>query len=138
MTKAAAGNSALLADSTTTGSSSGAGSLTLGHWSGPKPNHATFDMRIDHVRHGHVPKRPDCPICQAADPVVRHVKGATEPQPGVLHCDVCGPFEEASDKGEKLLLVMALRVLNKDWKLVLLTQCVSLVHKRAAEVTPAI
>eukprot|EP00971_Amphidinium_carterae_P061388 1215461-Amphidinium_carterae.7 len=62
----------------------------------PKPNHATCDMWMDRV--GHVPKRPDCPICQAADPVVRHVKGATEPQPGVLHCDVCGPFAESGDK----------------------------------------
>eukprot|EP00971_Amphidinium_carterae_P068722 1360754-Amphidinium_carterae.1 len=36
----------------------------------PRPNHATFDIWMDHVRHGHVPKRPDCPICQSAAPVV--------------------------------------------------------------------
>eukprot|EP00971_Amphidinium_carterae_P039388 774204-Amphidinium_carterae.2 len=60
---------------------------------------------------------------------------------GVLHCDVCGPFEEASDKGEKLLSCYSsswLRVSNKDKKLVLLPHFVPLVHKRATEVTPAI
>eukprot|EP00971_Amphidinium_carterae_P211537 4197443-Amphidinium_carterae.2 len=54
----------------------------------------------------------------------------------VTFVDLSGPFEEAGDNGENL--VMALRVLNKDRKLVLLPHCVPLGHKSAAEVTPAI
>eukprot|EP00971_Amphidinium_carterae_P192408 3817929-Amphidinium_carterae.3 len=87
----------------------------------PKPNHATFDLWMDPVLHAHVPKRLDCPVCQAADPAVRHVKGATEPQPGVLHCDVCGPFEDqptAAAFGACVLRPTSSPILTSDlWKI---------------------
>eukprot|EP00971_Amphidinium_carterae_P199562 3960866-Amphidinium_carterae.1 len=102
----------------------------------PRPNHATFEaLTRGWIISEMVTYLRDLTAqCQAANPVVRHVKGATEHQPGVLHCDVCGPFEEANDKGEKLLLVMELQDLNKDRRLVLLPHCVPLVHKTAAAI----
>ena len=62
-----------------------------------KPAHIKKLSWVEHVRHGHVPFRRDCRVCQEASARGKRHCRVTSPDAAVLNADLSGPYKAGKD-----------------------------------------